>query len=368
MELPISSGDVGLSSISDRATASVLEWFSLLEHWSLVAVGAAFVTVTETVFVVHGLSDPLVHLLKLVVPLLVGVGLIWFGFSLEDQGRTASHVAVISIVVILGMVAFVGFASYLRFLYELEQPLRGNPTYVLLNVMAVGATVNALYATQYVELRRSEGQLQDRNERLVQLASMISHDLRNPLNVAKGHLELAEARIDDEHLATATSALDRMEALIEELLVFTHTGVTDAEAETVPLDRVATESWAVVDTADASLRTEIERTVAADPDRLRHLLENLYRNAIEHGGPAVTVRVGPLEDGDGFYVADDGPGIEPADRSAIFEPGFTTADRGTGLGLNIVREVAEAHGWTVDVTESDAGGARFEISDVASLV
>lgn len=367
MQPPTSSRAIAWSTISDRATATALQWFSLLEHWSLVVVGAGFVTVTETVFVVHGLSEPVVHLLELAVPLVVGIGLIWFGFFLEDEGYAPSQVAVITIVVILGMVAFLGFASYLRFLYELEQPFTGDATYILLNVMAVGATVNALYATQYAKLRQSEGRLQDRNERLVQLASMISHDLRNPLNVAKGHLDLAEDRVDDEHLTTAISSLDRMESLIEELLVFTHTGVTESETEAVPLSRVAAESWRVVDTADASLQTGVQATLEADIDRLKHLFENLYRNAIQHAGDDVTVQVGLLDGDAGFYVADDGPGIDPDDRPDVFEPGFTTADRGTGLGLNIVREVAEAHGWSIAVTESDAGGARFEVKGVEAL-
>jgi signal transduction histidine kinase len=73
----------------------------------------------------------------------------------------------------------------------------------------------------------------------------------------------------------------------------------------------------------------------------------------------VTVTVGGLPDG--FFVADDGPGIPPEDRERVFETGYSTSAEGTGFGLRIVREVAQAHGWDVSVTESDGGGARFEI-------
>lgn len=68
----------------------------------------------------------------------------------------------------------------------------------------------------------------------------------------------------------------------------------------------------------------------------------------------------------GFWVADDGPGIPDADRESVLEEGFTTASSGTGCGLAIVREIAEGHGWSVGVEESDAGGARFVFGGVVT--
>ena len=76
------------------------------------------------------------------------------------------------------------------------------------------------------------------------------------------------------------------------------------------------------------------------------------------GDAAVRVRVGRTDEG--FYVADDGSGIDPEQRDAVFEPGHTTAPDGTGFGLAIVERIAEAHEWTVSVTEGREGGARFE--------
>ncbi|TKX76264.1 sensor histidine kinase, partial [Halorubrum sp. SD626R] len=69
----------------------------------------------------------------------------------------------------------------------------------------------------------------------------------------------------------------------------------------------------------------------------------------------------------GFYVADDGDGIDPADRDSVFEPGHTTAEGGTGFGLAIVDRIAQAHGWEVTLTESRTGGARFEFDGVSVL-
>jgi signal transduction histidine kinase len=97
--------------------------------------------------------------------------------------------------------------------------------------------------------------------------------------------------------------------------------------------------------------------VEADPERLRELLENLLGNAVDHGGRSV--RVGATDEG--FYVADDGPGVPPEEREQVFERSYTGDDGNTGLGLTIVRRIAEAHGWTVRVVESEDGGARFEL-------
>jgi len=76
----------------------------------------------------------------------------------------------------------------------------------------------------------------------------------------------------------------------------------------------------------------------------------------------VMVTVGVLTDG--FYVEDDGPGIPPDRRDRVFDSGYTSAEDGTGLGLNIVERIVEAHGWEIAVTEGHDGGARFEITGV----
>ncbi|MFD1643993.1 sensor histidine kinase [Halohasta litorea] len=101
-------------------------------------------------------------------------------------------------------------------------------------------------------------------------------------------------------------------------------------------------------------------TIEADDDRLGQLLENLFRNAIEHGGDEVTVTVGTMDDG--FYVEDDGSGIPEDKRDSVFTAGYSTSEDGTGFGLSIVNQIAEAHGWDVGLTESKAGGARFDIT------
>lgn len=209
-----------------------------------------------------------------------------------------------------------------------------------------------------------EQQLEKQNERLKGFASILSHDLRNPLNVVSGRLDLEREENDSEHLAKAEQALERMETLIDDMRRLARHGQPIAETESVTLSPIANRCWEVIDTAEATLTIESDLTFHADRTRLQQLMENLIRNAIDHGGSDVVIRVGSLDDRHGFYVADDGPGVPEDARERVFDSGYTTDEVGTGLGLAIVREIADAHDWGIDVTDSDDGGAQFEIADV----
>ncbi|MEF8881894.1 MAG: PAS domain S-box protein [Halapricum sp.] len=212
------------------------------------------------------------------------------------------------------------------------------------------------------ERKEQERTLRHERDRLDEFASVVSHDLRNPLHVAQGRLELAREETDSEHHGAIADALDRMETLIEDLLALAREGETVREREPIELPDLVDSCWRNVTSTNATIRTETDLTVSADRSRLRQLLENLFSNAIEHGGESVTVTVGDLDGG--FYVEDDGPGIPPEKRERVFDVGFSTSVNGTGFGLSIVEEVAEAHGWDVRVTRSSTGGARFEITGI----
>jgi PAS domain S-box-containing protein len=208
-----------------------------------------------------------------------------------------------------------------------------------------------------------ETALERQNDRLDSFASIVSHDLRNPLNVAQGRVELArDASGDAANLDAALDALDRMESIVERTLALAREGETVGDPERVDLAEVVADSWSTVDTADATLSVETEREVLADPDRLRNLFENLMRNAVDHAGSDVSIRVADLSDG--FFVEDDGPGIDSAVADSLFEPGESGTAGNTGFGLAIVQEIATAHGWTVAATTGEDGGARFEVRGV----
>ena len=218
-------------------------------------------------------------------------------------------------------------------------------------------------------LRERERRLERDRRRLDEFAGVVSHDLRNPLGVAIGRVRIARETASDEvdeQLAAVESAHERMEARIEEVLTLAREGRVVGDPQPVDLDEVAGDAWAAIsECADQATLVEVDSlgTTEGDRERLRALFENLFSNAFEHGetpdGSAPTVTVGPLDDG--FYVEDDGPGIPPDRREAVLHSGFTTSEDGTGFGLAIVRSIADAHGWTVTVAESESGGARFEI-------
>lgn len=207
-----------------------------------------------------------------------------------------------------------------------------------------------------------EQELQERNDRLEEFASVVSHDLRNPLNVIQGRIELAQDDCQSDHLDHAATATDRSLELVDDLLLLAREGEHVRDVERVDLDSLVENCWQSVATADATLVVDTDQVIEADSSRLRQLLENLIRNAVEHGGETVTVTVGSLPNG--FFVADDGRGISEEVRDRIFDAGYSTTHDGTGFGLNIVKEVAHAHGWEVRATESESGGARFEITGV----
>ena len=218
--------------------------------------------------------------------------------------------------------------------------------------------------TDVTEQKERERALERKNEQLDEFASVVGHDLTSPLATVSGRLELAAEECDSTHLASAQVTLDRMEDIVEDTLELAREGAAVGEVEPVDLGRLAERCWGTISAIEAGLEVTADATIEADPDRLRHLVENLLANAVRHGGPDVAIELGDLPDGDGFYVADDGPGIPEDARAEIFEPGVSGAEDGTGFGLAIVRRIAEAHGWTIEVAESQAGGARFEVRGV----
>jgi signal transduction histidine kinase/DNA-binding NarL/FixJ family response regulator len=253
---------------------------------------------------------------------------------------------------------------------------------------------NVVAALEQVDRRR---ELARRNERLDEFASVVSHDLRNPLSVAMGRLDLARADVDDasvdEHLEGVEYALDRIETLIDDLLELAHEATEDPDREPIRLSDLLDHCRGTVDTDGVTLRAETDRSIRADESRVQQCFENLIRNSVEHGStgsraspgdsvehgstgsrPAaddsveradgVTVTVGELSDGSGIYVEDDGPGIPPEKRDRIFDAGYSTRRDGTGFGLAIVERIVDSHGWEIAVAESETGGARFEITGV----
>jgi signal transduction histidine kinase len=255
-----------------------------------------------------------------------------------------------------------------------------------------------LLATWVSDQLTARRRARDPSDEVEELVRTVTHDLRSPLSVAQGRVRLLEESMR-EAVDEVQTAHERMDTIIERLLVLARVDQPVTDPVTVDLDGCARTAWDMVPTGDARLDISCESTrIVADRGRLGSLFENLFRNSVEHGstssrvGPAdsvergstdnrtaeptketegtggtadeVAVEVGLLADGNGFYVADDGRGIPPAEREVVFDPGYSGATDGTGFGLSIVERIADAHGWRVRATRSGAGGARFEFTGV----
>ncbi|WP_245902744.1 sensor histidine kinase [Salinigranum rubrum] len=209
------------------------------------------------------------------------------------------------------------------------------------------------------ERAERERRLQRQNDRLEEFAAIVSHDLRNPLNVAQGRLELARQEHDSEHLASVERAHDRMWSLIDDLLTLARQGEGTLDLTTVALPALAERCWHSIEQSGARLVVETEATLHADESRLQRLLENLFRNCVEHGPTenrpqagdsvehvspdgrptddadangesGVTVTVGDLPDG--FFVADDGPGVPPKSATRCSRPATRRTPMGPASG------------------------------------
>lgn len=226
-----------------------------------------------------------------------------------------------------------------------------------------GAVYHLGTITDISERKAYERELERQNERLEAFARIVSHDLQTPLTVAQGRLRIARKTYESENLDIVAESIDRMQTLLEDLLTLAREGERIGQTEPVRLGELVGDTWVNVDTGDAELVIESDQTILANPSPLQQLFENLFRNAIEHVGPSVTVTVGDLPNG--FYLQDDGPGIPTDERADVLELGYSTDEDGTGFGLSIVEQIAAGHGWSVDVTAAPDGGARFEFTGVS---
>jgi len=244
-----------------------------------------------------------------------------------------------------------------------------------------GEIVGLIGITQDItDRKRTRRELQRKTERLAEFADVVANDVRDPLAVARERI--GQAREDDApgaHLDAVAGAIDRADAVVDDVVALSQHGRGEIEPSPVSLLSVARTAWRNVETREAAFESpEANVTISADRSQLRQLLERLFSNAVQHGGDDVTVTLRPIpweECSDrsqspderrcgGFAVADDGDGVPEDERDRVFETAYTGGEAGTGVGLSIVEEIADAHGWSVRVTDGNREGARFEITGV----
>jgi signal transduction histidine kinase len=219
------------------------------------------------------------------------------------------------------------------------------------------ARIEGLLAEGFAH-RETHRKLARERDRLEQLRSLVSHDFGNPINIAAGRLDLVRSECDSEHLPHVESALETLEALADEGVLFVKAGRELEGQSEIDLGSLAEECWNMIDAPESSLTVE-RATVYAESERLRMILNQLFENAVVHTDGSVMVTVGPLAGEQGFYVEDDGPGVPADKREYVFDRGYTTVSERDGNGLALVEEIAGVFGWDVQAVEAD--GIRIEI-------
>jgi signal transduction histidine kinase len=271
-----------------------------------------------------------------------------------------------SILVIVSAVAWIAAGDVLRPLRALSDTARSIGETDLSKRISVEGNdeIAALSATFNDMLDR----LEDAFATQRRFADDAGHELRTPITVIRGQLELLSDDPEERRAAIGlvTGELDRMSRIVEDLLVLAKAEQPDfIRKHPIDLAELA-EEWSVKATQLAgrpvALVASSQAVVTADSQRLTQAVMNLVRNAVEHTSPDVEVSLGARANGNWtrIWVTDTGPGIPPEEQQKLFERfarGRVGRRRteGAGLGLSIVKSIAEGHGGRVEVDSGEAG-------------
>ncbi|QSG05178.1 PAS domain-containing sensor histidine kinase [Halapricum desulfuricans] len=226
---------------------------------------------------------------------------------------------------------------------------------------ASGDILGLVGITQDVtEYREQKERLRRQNRRLRKVALMTAHELRNELQIATGHLSQIDS--DSEHLAAASTSVEHVAGIVDKIVSLATRNEREHETDTLWLSALVRDVWETVSTPESTLSIESDRRLVGDRDATQLLLELLVDNAVVHAGPGVTVDVGETESG--FFVADDGPGIDFDPPRQVLQAAVTSADGESGFGLYIAQQIADEQGWRIAVSDSETGGARIDVVGV----
>jgi len=283
-------------------------------------------------------------------------------------GREALGHSVFAVILAFGTLALVvGAVAYpfvRRLTQRLERLQRGVES---LGAGDLSARVAVEGRDEVAQLAQSFNRAAERIEALVgahkTLLANASHELRTPLARIRLATELLKESADPKRRAGLEQDIAELDLLIDEILLASRLdAVADLDVhEDVDLLALAAEECARY----AGVQLDGDRAiVSGDPRLLLRLLRNLLENAQRHGRPPVQVRIAKLPECARITVSDHGDAIPPDQCARLFEPFYRRPGSnrgGTGLGLALVRQIAEHHGGNVATAATDAGCNGFVV-------
>lgn len=217
-----------------------------------------------------------------------------------------------------------------------------------------------------------------RDNELEQFVSVLTHDLRNPIQIAKGWITTIgdEDTEDSEAVDRALRALARVESMIDKTISVTKQREITGTADVLPFEKLCKKSWRKVESKDCELIINDEFNILCDEEMTISLLENTFQNAVIHNDTPVTVEVGIEErlatstrDGshlEAVYIRDDGRGIPADEKERLLEHGETTSEDRQGIGFSTISSVADAHDWDLELkNEYGVDGLKIILGNVS---
>lgn len=239
------------------------------------------------------------------------------------------------------------------------------------SVLAVLWTVGILLervVARHVRLA-AESEKQERMSLIGRMTSTLAHEIRNALGSVKGFAQLLDEKTDGSDprkagLAVVIRGAGRIEAIVNDLLLFSReetfaTEAVDVEGLVREVVRSDVPAWS----GEVELSLEPDSLAAADREKLRRVLANGIRNALQAMGDAGRMEIATRRQGGRLAVTigDTGPGIPPEEKPRLFTPFHTTKADGTGLGLAYSKKAVEGMGGTIDLSNRDGSGAVLTI-------
>lgn len=191
----------------------------------------------------------------------------------------------------------------------------------------------------------------------------MSHDIRNPLTVINGYIDIIDKKYQTKYTDECQKAIDRIDKLVDDMIVLT-SAKDDMKIENIDVKKSTKDVWKNIDQNDINIQYRQSANLMANETQFKQIIKCLIENTIEHTSGDVTFYVDVNKSTNEIIFGDDGCGIDEKHIQNVFDGGYSTNPNGNGLGLKIVDEIVQEHGWNITIGSNHDDGTEFRISNV----